>query len=180
MKSNKRIIGLLALGICVCFTVLLFFKLYLPNWNALYQVQQVNVETKSQMLGITLGDYSSKEEALRVNSIKEYKEWSNDEDIYILGAEVKYADVTKDRLILYKFHSNSLVQLPNSIFCELDIKEPGYDRFWYDGQFTDEVVKIWLYFDYSMIPGDEKDIYYGLWIGNGIEELTVSTGNLKY
>ena len=178
MRLNKRIIGLLALVICMGFTFLAFYLLYLPNWNVSYQIQQEYVEKSKTTIGVTLGNYSSKDEALRENSIKEYKEWTTGDITYILGATGE--DVTLHKLILYRFYSNTLVQLTNSMCIELDISEPGYDGYWYDGQFTTDIVSMWTYSNYSLIHGDEIDIYFGIWIGNGIKQISVSKGNLTY
>lgn len=180
MRLSKRIKGLLALGLCVCFTVLAFYILYLSNWNALYIKKKIFVESNKQMLGKTIGHYSSEEEALRENAIKEYKVWSIDGEKYILGTKIE--DDTVEGLGLYKidFKSNrySLVLLPNNISVEQDIELPFYDGYWCDGLFCMSIMGTWHSVNPSKIMTSDSELYYGIWIGNDIKRMTVSKGNL--
>lgn len=177
----KVIMKWIEIYILLVLATFLIYVLYLHNNNALYVKQDslYGLETKENFLGY----YDSKEEALRQNNIEIDKEWDIDDSIYIL-------DICEDEgglhdLNLYKLYKENnniaLVVTPNQMDAVNGYHQIDYDRDWYDTYIIEDIMDIRTFYKSMIIGnGDNPDIYYGLWLGEGIDQLQFAKGEFNY
>ncbi len=148
-----------------------------PKYNSI-DIDPKDDEAKNAE-GEALGRYASVEDAiedLNIEVVQRY-DW---EDIVLFSIDA--SEKSGFKMISYTFDSNSkeLYQM-NDTDNRINIEYAFHDGDWYEYDFLKWIV--WACFEeHEYVPGtqDHGDIYYGIWIGDEIKNMSFKKGTFNY
>ncbi|RKM57749.1 hypothetical protein D6856_13925 [Butyrivibrio sp. XB500-5] len=128
-----------------------------------------------------LGEFSSVDEAINELGISVHKRKDYSDNSFLFSfIETEEAEL---EITCYQYDNKTgeMYKINDSSGYISDIRNFFYDGYWYDYSFVEGLMQLCLE-DFKYIPGQEDydDIYYGVWIGDEIKNISFKEGKFEY